>query len=66
MNTDPKIYGTVIAEWYDDSKYTRLKMHNCTKQEALDRAVLFGYVKPKWFQFWKQSTLNIIAFNADE
>lgn len=66
MDTDSKIYGVIIAEWYDDRGYSRLKMHNCTKQDALERAAFFGYVKPKWFQFWKQPTLNIIAFNADE
>lgn len=66
MDTDPKIYGIIIAEWYDDHRYTRLKMYNCTKQEALGRAIFFGYVKPKWFQFWKQSNLNIVAFDANE
>ena len=50
-------YATISAYWGDQL----LIMHNCTKQEVLERAKMFGYQEPKWWQVWKTPIFYLLG-----
>lgn len=48
-----EIFNTIIVTWKQGNTITRITIYNATKQEAFDNAAFFGYIEPRWWQFWK-------------
>lgn len=50
---NPYVYPKVILWWKQGSSETELTLRNLTLKEAYERAILFGYKPPKWYQPWQ-------------
>lgn len=42
----------IAIYWTDSSGYCSWEGRNLTMQEAKEKAALWGYREPKWWQFW--------------
>lgn len=56
-------YDTIILEWKDSNCYNRVTLHNIGIKKAIEQAEFFGYIKPKWYQFWKPK-LRVYPYNS--
>ena len=46
-------HKTILVFWKDSQGEHVFQLRNVTEAVARERAEFFGYVKPKWWQFWK-------------
>lgn len=48
-----EVFDKIILEFYAGSVGTRVTVHDMTMPQAIERCAQFGYVEPKWYEFWK-------------
>jgi len=46
-------HKTILVFWKDRQGEHVFQLKNVTEAVARERAEFFGYVKPKWWEFWK-------------
>jgi hypothetical protein len=46
-------HKTILVFWKDNQGEHVFQLRNVTEAVARERAEFFGYVKPKWWEFWK-------------
>lgn len=57
--TTTEVFHKIVLEFGTVAVQTRVTVHNTTIQQAIERCKEFGYVEPKWYEFWK-SKLTVI------
>lgn len=54
MNTADVKHKTIFLAWFNQNRScTTMQLQDRSYNEALEYAKLSGYLKPKWYQFWK-------------
>ncbi len=51
------IYSKITAGWYNSIRRSNTTVHffEMTEEEVIDRCcTIYGYVEPKWYEFWKR------------
>ena len=52
-------YSEITLFWNNGIIVMRFSTHDCTLEEAQERAVCMGYTVPRWWQWWRWSDLII-------
>lgn len=49
-------YEKITAGWCNSKQRSNTTVHfyEMTEEEALNRCAIYGYVEPKWYEFWKR------------
>lgn len=45
-------YETIVFKWYERKQFTFYTAKDCTLEDALQRAISFGYTESKWYKPW--------------
>ena len=58
-------YASIMIEWRENGERCRWEGKTMTIAEAKQRARVWGYREPKWWEFWCESPTISVAMFSD-